>query len=62
MDIVNYEDSYHSLMCAGLTAGVSGYGFTASSEKGSHMTRAGLLYLEVFVCEFLDDYYMFFLW
>lgn len=46
VDVINYQDSYHSLMLAGLKAGVSGYGFAVSSTKGSHMTRAGLLYMQ----------------
>lgn len=46
-DVVQYQDSYHDLMRAGIEAGVSGYGFSSStSTKGSHMTRAGLLYMQ----------------
>ena len=45
IDVVSYHQSYHDLMSAGLTAGVSGYGF-ATPIQGSHVTRAGLLYMQ----------------
>jgi putative acyl-CoA dehydrogenase len=43
--VIVYQNEYHKLMSTGLTAGVSGYGF-ATAAKGSHMTRAGLLYMQ----------------
>lgn len=45
VDVVDYHDAYHQLMSTGLEAGVSGYGFSLSA-KGSHVTRAGLLYMQ----------------
>jgi len=45
IDVIDYHDSYHHLMQQGLRNGVSAFGH-ATAEAGSHVARAGLIYME----------------
>lgn len=45
IDVVDYHDSYHTLMKSGLQTGCSGYGF-GRNEPGSHVVRCALIYME----------------
>lgn len=45
VDVVDYHDSYHTLMKHGLENGAAGYGFKHATP-GSQLMRASLIYLE----------------
>ena len=47
VDVVDYHPDYAVLMSHGLEAGCASYGYNHSSNtKGSHVARAGLIYME----------------
>jgi putative acyl-CoA dehydrogenase len=45
VDIVDYHDSYHTIMKHGLENGCAAHGFKHNTS-GSHVTRAALIYME----------------
>lgn len=46
IDVVDYHSSYHDLMRHAHENEVCSYGFKRGSERGSHLVRAALIYME----------------
>ena len=46
IDIIDYHPDYYKLMQHGIEGGASSYGYNNESLYGSHISRAGLMYME----------------